>query len=269
MGQIKWYKRDPDAALSGMMELNLEERGAYNTVLDLIYARDGNLPDDDRFIAGWCRVDVRVWRRIKGRLVDSGKLRVVDGKLHNSRADAEVVAALGRVGSASEAGLASGRARSAKSDGEKPKNNNLGGTGVPTDDGTGVRTNHNHNQNLSSGEDKAGERPPDRPPFDLAKVMFDEALAVLTRSGIVAKQARSVIGRWRKDFSDAHILEAVHECVNAKKPPVEPVSWITQNLHHGAEKRGNRNSSRTGDEPTDPFVAAAVEREADRAAGRR
>ena len=39
MGTLKWYKRDPDAALSGMFELTLEERGAYNTILDLIYSR--------------------------------------------------------------------------------------------------------------------------------------------------------------------------------------------------------------------------------------
>ena len=31
MGNIRWYKRDPDAALNGMAVLTLEERGAYNT----------------------------------------------------------------------------------------------------------------------------------------------------------------------------------------------------------------------------------------------
>lgn len=92
MGQIKWYKRDPSAALNGMMELDLQERGAYNTVLDLIYSRDGNLPDDDRFIAGWLRVDVRVWKRIKSTLIDRGKLFIQDGKIRNERADVEVLA---------------------------------------------------------------------------------------------------------------------------------------------------------------------------------
>ena len=41
MGVVKWYKRDPNAALTGMASLTLEERGAYNTILDLIYAHDG------------------------------------------------------------------------------------------------------------------------------------------------------------------------------------------------------------------------------------
>ena len=91
MGQIKWYKRDPEAALEGMRKLTLEQRGAYNTVLDLIYLRDGNLPDDDRFIAGWLDVDVRVWKRLRDGLITAGKLRIEDGFVRNSKAD-EVVA---------------------------------------------------------------------------------------------------------------------------------------------------------------------------------
>jgi hypothetical protein len=31
MGVVKWYKRDPNAALTGMASLTLEERGAYRS----------------------------------------------------------------------------------------------------------------------------------------------------------------------------------------------------------------------------------------------
>lgn len=133
MGQIKWYKRDPSAALGGMMGLSLEDRGAYNTVLDLIYSRDGNLPDDDRFIAGWMGVDVRVWRRIKQRLIDLGKLYIADGIVRNERADVEVLSALSRVGSARDAGKASGNARRYKSNQQSRENNDLERTDDPTD----------------------------------------------------------------------------------------------------------------------------------------
>lgn len=109
--QIRWYKRDPNAALEGMAVLTLEERGAYNTVLDLIYSHDGKVDDDDRFIAGWLRVDVRVWRRLRGRLLDLGKLYLHAGFLRNERADREVHAALHRVASAAQAGLASAAKR--------------------------------------------------------------------------------------------------------------------------------------------------------------
>lgn len=107
MGKIHWYKRDPDAALTGMMGLTLEERGAYNTILDLIYSQAGALPDDSRFISGWLRVDVRVWKRLRQRLIDLGKLYILEGTIRNSRADREVDDALSRVTSARYAGRAS------------------------------------------------------------------------------------------------------------------------------------------------------------------
>lgn len=105
--KVRWYKRDPNAALEGMACLALEERGAYNTVLDLIYTHDGSLDDDDKFIAGWCRCDVRVWKRIRARLLELGKLYLHAGQLRNERADREVDAALRRIASAAQAGLAS------------------------------------------------------------------------------------------------------------------------------------------------------------------
>lgn len=121
MGKIKWYKRDPDAALSGYFELSLEERGAYNTILDLLYSRSGDVPDDDRFIAGWLRCDVRVWRRIKNRLIDTGKIKIENGIITNLRATSEILTCLHRLEVASEAG----RSYPPKSDPESNNNNNI------------------------------------------------------------------------------------------------------------------------------------------------
>lgn len=111
MGELRWYKRDPRAALTGMSVLTLEERGAYNTLLDLIYIHDGALEDDPKFISGWLRCDVRVWKRIRTSLIEKEKLYLNGGKLRNARADKEVDAALLRVRSAAQAGLASAAKR--------------------------------------------------------------------------------------------------------------------------------------------------------------
>lgn len=157
MGLIKWHKRDHSAALNGMMELTLEERGAYTTVLDLIYSKDGKLIDDDRFIAGWLRVDVRVWKRIKRSLISRNKLFVEDGIIRNTRADAEVLAALSRVGSAREAGLASANSKARKSNAKSSKNKHMRSTGAETTVSTTVSTNHNHNH---KEEDKSSSTPP-------------------------------------------------------------------------------------------------------------
>lgn len=105
MGILKWYKRDPRAALHGMMELSLEERGAYNTILDLIYTHDGALDDNSKFIASWLRVNVRVWKRLRARLLDAGKIYIHANQIRNQRADFEADMALHRVTSATEAAI--------------------------------------------------------------------------------------------------------------------------------------------------------------------
>lgn len=93
MGTLKWYARDPRAALTGMMELTLEERGAYTTILDLIYAHDGEL-EDNNAVLPWLRVKAQTWRRLRAQLLSKGKLYVRDGCLRNERADEEVRKAL-------------------------------------------------------------------------------------------------------------------------------------------------------------------------------
>jgi uncharacterized protein YdaU (DUF1376 family) len=97
MGFLKWHKRDHNAALRGMAALTLEERGAYNTILDLIYAHDGELEDNDREIARWLRANPRTWRRLRARLLSLGKLYVREGCLRNERADDEIRWACGKV----------------------------------------------------------------------------------------------------------------------------------------------------------------------------
>lgn len=112
VAKLAWYKRFPENALQGMMELTLEQRGAYNTVLDLIYSTGDRLRDDDRLLSVWCRCDIRVWRRCKARLFELGKLTSIDGFLRNARASNSVAEVLGS---------ADFRAKSAELTGEVPR----------------------------------------------------------------------------------------------------------------------------------------------------
>jgi uncharacterized protein YdaU (DUF1376 family) len=88
---VNFYKRDPDAALAGMVELSLEERGAYNTIIDLLYSRDGDLPDDDERLRLMVRCHGNQWRAVKAKLISKGKIWVEDGKIKARRVD-EVLA---------------------------------------------------------------------------------------------------------------------------------------------------------------------------------
>ncbi len=78
------------------MELSLEERGAYNTILDLIYSKGGQLLDDPGFICGWLRCDIRVWRRIKQALIDRKKIYIDGEFIKNRVADGVILRANSR-----------------------------------------------------------------------------------------------------------------------------------------------------------------------------
>ena len=82
---MKFYKRDPNRALAGMAALTSAQRGIYNSIIDLLYARDGLLPcandQDDRRIAKYITIDIREWRRMKRQLMQLDKIRVTNDGL--------------------------------------------------------------------------------------------------------------------------------------------------------------------------------------------
>lgn len=84
---LPYYKRFPRDFLEGSIGMSLETKGAYAIVLDLIYMRDGRLPDDARFIAGQLGCSVRKWAAIREELIQRGKLTVESGFISNFRAD--------------------------------------------------------------------------------------------------------------------------------------------------------------------------------------
>jgi uncharacterized protein YdaU (DUF1376 family) len=83
---MKFYKHDPNAWLAGTAQLSLEQRGAYITIIDLLYCNDDVLIDDDQAIARTMNCQVRRWQRLKAELMAMGKVRVdTAGLLHANR----------------------------------------------------------------------------------------------------------------------------------------------------------------------------------------
>ena len=75
--------------------MRLELKGAYSILLDLIYIRDGKLPDDPHFICGHLGCSVRKWNVLRGELIDAGKIVASGGFITNKRADQLVMATRG------------------------------------------------------------------------------------------------------------------------------------------------------------------------------
>jgi len=86
-----YHKRYHSDALAGFMSLSLEERGAYQTLLDMMYDRQGPILDNERLLAGYMQVSIRRWRALRETLIAKGKIFVTTGgDLFNSRVKKEL-----------------------------------------------------------------------------------------------------------------------------------------------------------------------------------
>ena len=119
-----WYRRFPDNFLGGINGMTLEEKGAYGVVIDMIYQRGGPIADEPRYIAGICNCSVRKWNAIRARLIELGKLVVIDGHLMNERAGIELENAAKTARKHAENG-AKGGEKSAEKRAASSKNNDL------------------------------------------------------------------------------------------------------------------------------------------------
>lgn len=90
------------------------------------------------------------------------------------------------------------------------------------------------------------------PAADFAKVVFDSGLALLTASGHTERQARSIIGRWRKAVSDPEMIVILRQAETEQHSA--PVEWIT-----AAVETRNGNRKKPHDGYRDPILGDAFE----------
>lgn len=91
MSARPYHKRYHSDALAGFMALTLEERGAYQTLLDLMYDRQGPLIDNERLLAGYMGASIRKWRSLRDALISKGKIHLTeDGLISNARFEKEI-----------------------------------------------------------------------------------------------------------------------------------------------------------------------------------
>ncbi|MGV1912069.1 YdaU family protein [Agrobacterium vitis] len=90
--RLAYHRRYHAEALEGFRGLTLEQRGAYQTILDLIYDNGGPLEYRERWLAGQLNCSVRKARSLVTDLVELGKLYVSDDHMiANRRADIELL----------------------------------------------------------------------------------------------------------------------------------------------------------------------------------
>lgn len=79
---LPWFKCIPRVFREGMIGLTPEERGAYVTVILLIYERGEPIPDDAGWVAAHLAISVRNWTKLRSTLIVKSKIfeTVVNGR---------------------------------------------------------------------------------------------------------------------------------------------------------------------------------------------
>jgi len=117
--KVRRVDYSPDEYISGVGGvLTAAEQGVYWMICSLIMSQGGPIENDERRVAGLCRIRPAEARRVIDRLVDRGKIEMTEaGELAQKRAQSEVERSAKRIQIATENGSKGGRPR------EKPKQN--------------------------------------------------------------------------------------------------------------------------------------------------
>lgn len=92
---MPYHRRYQGDALQGYRKLTLEQRGAYTTILDLIYDEGGPIDNNERWLAGAWNCSLRKARALLAELIELRKIYITrDGKISNHRAEQEIGNAL-------------------------------------------------------------------------------------------------------------------------------------------------------------------------------
>lgn len=252
MSGLPWFKCYPRDFREGMTGLTVDERGAYATVLMLIYERGAPVPDDATWLAAQLWVSVKAWNKIRASLIVKRRLFAVNvngvDSLMDERAANELAKTSDLCSARSEAGKAGGK-RSASKRAEKSSENAAQNDGTPNSPATS-------NENSDLGQASASELvnqtpsndqpdiqtirigsvvPPDgettggKPPRDPDGKAWDEAVVVLVSlGGMTEKDARGFFGKLlaRNGLKPADMLGALGSAFATGTK--DPQSYLTR-----------------------------------------
>ncbi|UXS01110.1 YdaU family protein [Agrobacterium tumefaciens] len=92
---MPYHRRYQGDALQGYRKLTLEQRGAYTTILDLIYDEGGPIERNERWLAGELNCSLRKVKALLEELIELRKIYITrDKKISNHRAEVEIGNAL-------------------------------------------------------------------------------------------------------------------------------------------------------------------------------
>jgi uncharacterized protein YdaU (DUF1376 family) len=250
-------------------DLSNEAKGFYIDLLAAMYARGGPIKFDENEV---CRIvgfkSTRPLKRLLKELVGKGKVRLIDGCLTNGRAMEEIAQANARIEKSQKGGKASAKIVSGKDaanldetssklvheNKEKQGDNHKYPSSPPPN--VSSKEEDTSPDGLRSGHLEINEKDSNTEPFDQNKVIFGKqpgsALVYLTTNGVSEKNARSMLGRWRSEFSIEAVIEAVKRA--SDNTASEPVAFIQAVLNENKDMKNGKQRNNKRHSNTDNFL---------------
>ena len=229
-----WMPLDIGDYLADTMHLDRGQHGAYILLIMAYWRRGHALPDDDTHLMQIAKADKRDWKALKPVLEPFFK--VGDGVWWHKRIEEELATA--------EAVMEKNRkrteaARAAKQEKEQGgQSNNYCNRGCDNDcnDQRNGDRNDGEPPNVTTSVTSTPIPLPNSVPngtggppgADLAARLFGPCLAYLVSCDVPKKQARSLLGKWRKTHGDGEVIAAIDRA--QAQAVSEPVSWLEATL---------------------------------------
>jgi uncharacterized protein YdaU (DUF1376 family) len=238
---LPWFKCYPRDFREGMTGLTCEERGAYVTLLLLMYERGAPIADDDSWVAAqlWC--SVRAWKKLRAALIVKGKIYALNYNgadcLMNRRAADELAKTAQICTSRSEAGKEGGKRSAAKRTPKVNENNDEGEANASpvlkqtaSNDQADIQTIRKSSEANASGAE---------PPSANAKAWAFATTLLVAQGGLTVDGARAFFGKLlsQNGLEASDLLAAIGEAEhNATR---DPQGYLTK----AAQARGTRRQT--------------------------
>jgi len=205
----------PSDWLAGTRGLSAEETGVYITLIARMYEMAGPIERDDQRLARLCGCKTKnAFVKALEYLIEDGKISVGPEGIFNNRAQKEIENATQKSSKAKQAAEARWERKSNKINGGSDAN------APPEHMPQPCHPEPEPYNTLPNGSDGQA--------VDFTKEVFDRGVAFLGKYGTSEKQARSLIGMWRKDAGDVQTFNAFRDA--NREGVTEPVAWITARL---------------------------------------
>jgi uncharacterized protein YdaU (DUF1376 family) len=208
--RIPFFRFYPSDFMDGVRGMSAQEVGLYTMLLCRMYEESGPIEDNTLRLATYCGMREKTFTKTLDKLVALGKITRQGGMLSNHRAEIEISDRSHDLKNAIAAGKASAKKR------QQNQSNKA----------TGVQQAFNHTDTYTDTDTSSNEEDGDA--VDFAKVLFDRGVAFLGRHAVPERQARALVGKWRKASGDQAVFDAFSAC--NKAGVTDPVPWIERRL---------------------------------------